>query len=189
MSIRRRKHTPPPRPRDLSRDATLTASTSDRYHLELPRRALYAHIARRLLQHHPIRQIAYQLGYNPSEVFNMVRDPYFREVYMDTERAIYGAVDAVMRDQRAEIAARIEAGAPRALTEIFNLIETARSERVRFEASAHLLGMGGHSPIEKRIVAELPVAKMDDATIAKLGEAFATAAKRDSITVEVEADG
>lgn len=186
MSVRRKKYLPAPRPRDLSRDPALTEGTSDRHFLELPKRALYAHIARRILQHHPIKQIAHQLGYNPSELYNMVRDPYFREIYLDTERTIYGAVDAVMRDQRADIVRRVEAGAPRALTEIFNLIETARSERVRFESAAHLLSLAGHSPIEKRIVAELPVAKMDDATIAKLGEAFQVASRRDAITVKVE---
>lgn len=147
--------------------------------------ALYEHIARRILNHHSLRSISDATGYSTSNIRRILREPAFLQIYERTKDALYSHVDEVLYDQRAGMAARIEAGAPRAFTEIIKLIENARSERVRKEAAELALGLAGHTPIKKTIKAELPVPDLEHSAIKKLSEGLSAALASGRVSVNV----
>lgn len=168
--------------------------TRDRAHavakrrdVELPvwQEAIYEHIARRVLAHHPVSVIAQAVGWSTRQTRRHMRSPKFQEVYDRIKLQLYGTIDEVMYDQRADLLDRYQAGGAVALSTVFDLIENARSERVKGDMATHVLGVLGHTPVQKKVAANLTAPQLDDAQIDKLTQALAVA-QRDIVQGEAE---
>lgn len=149
------------------------------------RDALYEHIARMVLAHYPIVTIAEMTGYCEQTIHNILRRKDFAQVYHEVKAKLFNTVDETMFDQRAEVQKRVQAAVPVALSELFHLVEKARSEKVRLGAITHTLGLAGHTPVEKRITADIPLSQLDPEAADKLSQAFRTA-RQDPRVVDAE---
>lgn len=156
--------------------------------------ALYEHIARRLLNHQQLKDIAIAIGYSRREVFNIVRRPGFIRVYERVKQQVYGQIDEVLYDQRKDIVDRLAALQPVAFTQLVKMIEEGKgsgggraSERARMEAIKLGMGLGGYVPVEKKLVAEIPTAKLNDDQMNQLVNVFTKAEERiEAEVVDVE---
>lgn len=184
MGRKRAPILPAPRPRDGS-----VPQPNDRQ-LAVWKDSLYSHIARMVLNHHPIKSIASSVGYTETQIRNILRRRDFATIYEQVKRDVYGHVDEILHDQRAAIADRVQAAAPLALTQLISLIEdnSAASDRVRYEAARHLLGVAGYDKIHRSMSANVSTERIADDQLEKLGEAFATAMHRDAVEIEATLD-
>lgn len=153
----------------------------------------YEDIARRVLDHQKIGEIAAALGVTPATVSRTLNDPRFKVVYERVKNKVYNQVDEIIFDQRVDGMRRVRAFLPKALTEIFKLVENANSEKVKADAAKWVAGVCGMTPIEKKVQAEIPVQELAPDQIEALGRAMAFAAQKDapdvvSIDVTVEDD-
>lgn len=175
--------------------AAVNAGVNDGLRLEVFKNALYEDIARRLLTRQLVSEIAVAVGLTKREVYYILRKEDFREVYSRVRDKVYSTVDDVLIDNRADILDRITALQPVAFRQLVSMIEQGHgtngsrpSERARFEAIKLGMGLGGHVPVEKRVVAEIPVTKLPADQMKQLVGVFSRAVERVSGSAVVESD-
>lgn len=164
--------------------------------LALWKDSLYEHIARRLLNHHPLKSIASAVGLSINEVRTIMRKDDFRVKYVEVKNKLFKSIDEAMYDQRRDIMERAKAGMPRVLSELFLQVEQGHgtggvrvSERARTEAAKYLAGMCGYAPIEKRIQLDVPVPKIEDAQLDFIAKSIAAARSKGEVVDVKVVDG
>lgn len=167
------------------RGANACPRINDGAKLRLYRETLYEDIARRLFARQTASEIAVAVGLTKQDVYYILRHPDFKPIFDKVRDKLYDQIDDALRDNRADMVDRITALQPVAFKQLVSMIEqghgtngTRPSERARMEAIKFGMGLGGHVPVEKRLVAEIPVARLPDEQLRQLVGVFARAERR-----------
>lgn len=149
---------------------------------------LYGEIARRLLERHGPKRIAFDLSITINTLRKILKNDKFRKLYHDMERRINEPIEAAMRDERMQIQDRMNHGSQRVLTKLFDALDKATKPRDVAIIANSVLDRNPDTARVRRVQSVgMDTIRLDDDTARLLGNAMTAAARRGHAIEDVEA--